>query len=99
MKQTDFDGAFEYSDIVSVELERTLDITAFPNPTSDFIVICGSDLKGSSVKLLSTDGSQLESEFVNESSKLVSLLKYPDGVYFLKVNNGERAVVIKVIKN
>jgi hypothetical protein len=99
LKQVDFDGAFEYSDIVSVELKRSLDITAFPNPTSDVILVRGSDLKGSSVMLVSTDGRLLQVESVNETSKAFSLVNYPTGVYFLKVLNGERAVTMKVVKN
>ena len=37
LKQTDFDGAFEYSDLVTVDnnAETTVDVTIFPNPVTE----------------------------------------------------------------
>lgn len=37
LKQVDFDGAYEYSDIIAVEvpLAKQIDVNVFPNPFSD----------------------------------------------------------------
>lgn len=98
LKQVDFDGAYEYSNVVAVELERSLDIFAFPNPTADKFELRGADLDGSTVRVVSFDGRTLTQESVNSVSKEFSLGHYTKGIYLIYVQRDDRSKVIRITK-
>ena len=93
IKQTDFDGKSEYSEMRVVNfVEREQGIRLFPNPSNDIIQITGlNEVK--SMQLINTQGQIIQQFEVsnNTFSQEVDMSTRPAGVYYLKViknNNG-----------
>ncbi len=84
LKQIDFDGKYEYSNVQSVFHEDNNSLSIYPNPTNDILVISG--LTGhKSIVIFNTLGEkimQLESSDYNTTIKLSEL---PDGIYHIHV--------------
>lgn len=93
LKQTDFEGQFEYSEIRSVEVERrgSLQVNIYPNPTKGEIKIVGSedeleqisvyDMLGQDVTFLTTQIVKMESMAVLDLSNLSA------GIYLVRTKN------------
>jgi hypothetical protein len=111
LKQVDFDGAFEYSKIVSATLsgvaEETGSVTASPNPfTSNINVNYTALVDGQAeVILYNSSGQTIASESmdVTTGDNRVSLnvpSELPSEYYFLSViQNGKKTKVLKLLKS
>jgi hypothetical protein len=80
----------------------TLSVSAYPNPTSDFLKlhIQNSDLKELSYQLTDISGKTLENKIVTDSETSIDLHKLVPASYFLNVISGKTAVkTFKIIKN
>lgn len=97
LKQTDFDGNFEYFPIRSVEIKDEKDWTLFPNPANEKINIQGSNLK--SVEILNVVGSNVGGQ-VNILQKSLShielnISELPKGMYLIRCNKVTKRLVKK----
>jgi hypothetical protein len=108
LKQVDYDGTFEYSDIVSVELAFNLDhtIEVFPNPTtSDNITVRIIDPKPGKFQLQLYDiygRLHYHKYFESVDSPIISLetdMSLKDGVYFLNLIKNGQTMRQKLIVN
>lgn len=92
LKQTDFDGQFEYSAIETVNIKQTLDepITVFPNPIENKLTITGFnfDLKQFRIfNSLGQDVTTISKITVNELGEIsVDFTKLNSGLYFIKTD-------------
>lgn len=90
LKQTDFDGQFEYSDIRSVNLERigNSQIEMYPNPTKSQITIYANPTELADITIYNTLGQDvtfLAREIEKYGSKLVlDFSGLNSGVYYIK---------------
>jgi len=83
LKQVDFDGAFEYTDIVQVNYEGR-DISIFPNPVENMLHI--SDLNGENIQniiIYDQTGKAIHAQSMPGNTIDVSTL-FP-GMYILKI--------------
>ena len=91
LKQTDFDGGFTYTDLVSVKFENatSLTLSAFPNPA-----IRGQDLhirldnatpdEEAHIVIMDQYGRELFSGlFANTSKMVIKTDKFAPGLYFV----------------
>lgn len=104
LKQVDFNGAYEYSDVIAIEGNK-LDITISPNPTNgDLFLTTKSDLsKIDNLKVYNIVGEIVldnNSNFytVSNNGIKISATKLKEGVYFLNAVIGNKAVNLKFIK-
>ena len=105
LKQVDFDGAFEYSDIRVVrfdELGRGIHFSAYPNPTTNELSVMVSLSEGEAYQIEVTDlhGAKVHHEnhtFTNGIHKL-NTSEWKSGMYILKVASDQDTQHIKVIK-
>ena len=86
LKQTDYDGAYFYSDIESVHYKPSRELSLFPNPVTDALWIRGEGLTVVQLQLFNSLGQLqrvkvLQGEY-EEFQLDVSHL--PSGLYFLK---------------
>ncbi len=101
LKQTDFDGAFEYSDLVTVNnvAETVIDINIYPNPVTEstFIIDLGSgtfnandDVMGTA-RVINMLGEMITMQTVSStgSSKVTLPENLSKGIYILQleINN------------
>lgn len=88
VKQTDFDGRYEYSEIKSFELKGTNQLKVYPNPANDVLNVSNTSSKGSDVVILNNYGQDMSSRVdYNKSSGVITISNLPTGVYILKYGN------------
>ncbi|GJM35133.1 MAG: hypothetical protein DHS20C18_41340 [Saprospiraceae bacterium] len=97
LKQVDFDGKFEYSNIVSVKINRASMILSefFPNPTSDGITSIELHIEGAGIwsyNIVNSAGQLLNSKQLfleNGPNKLLlDLSGLEPGIYVVQFENG-----------
>ena len=102
LKQTDFDGQFDYSDIKTVDLQIDQTIKVYPTFVSDVITVeTGSDLNSELVlSIRDIAGREFESFLIPEKSTKAefSLNNLPSGSYFLSIYNDDFVETLKFIK-
>ena len=93
LKQTDLDGSFSYSNIVSIKIAdiSAIELIAYPNPTNQDITIIGSEYELAEINiidLLGQDVSTLTSTIAISEEKLsIDLSQLNTGTYFIKTKN------------
>lgn len=107
LKQIDFDGASEYSEIRAVGIKQTaLDITVFPNPTTDELHInlgqSSSPLSKNnrgSIQLFNSLGKSILTidATENESILVLHLKDFPKGIYTLLINIDQEVYTKQII--
>jgi sugar lactone lactonase YvrE len=105
LKQLDFDGAFEYSDIRVVRfdaLENDMQLEAYPNPFSDEVTLLVGLSQGENYSLEITD---LKGRLMHQSKHTfkrgvhsLNLSKWDKGVYFAEVISEYGSEYLKIIK-
>ncbi|MGB3079290.1 MAG: GDSL-type esterase/lipase family protein [Saprospiraceae bacterium] len=81
--------------------DTQLEVDISPNPTSDHITI---DIPASTqdqkydLRIYNLTGKLMSEQSVRGTSFSISLENMPDGLYFLKINSGDRQTVKKVLK-
>lgn len=111
LKQVDYDGAYEYSNVILVRMKKVLsnasmDFVMYPNPTTDAQVsleISELDFSKSLVlEVISLSGNKLISEEYpagNFDQRINLNLGYgaKQGVYIVRLSQGEQVVVKKLV--
>jgi hypothetical protein len=91
LKQTDFNGTYEYSSIVSINLSEEFDnVSVYPNPASSFINIFGRDIY--LVNIINMKGVVF---LTNVSSGLISINDLPNGIYILEIMGKDNKIIYK----
>ena len=104
LKQTDFDGKWSYSDIVSVSLQSSFgDVAVLPNPVKGNSILSFGSAKAVSVIVSIKDitgKTILEKNHISSPGKNTVNLdteNFNHGMYFLILNNGTELNTIKFI--
>lgn len=77
----------------------TIDLSAFPNPTSDFLNIRLIGIEKGSIELLNMNGQVILSQNLNENNSMISMQHLVNGTYLLKFSSDGKSVTKKIIKN
>jgi hypothetical protein len=112
LKAIDFDGSYEFSEIVAIESttrksQTSANFTLFPNPFSSELYMQLNVPGGSSVEVRLTDitGKELYAgnRVTEDNENIISLQNLPElkpGVYLVSVSiNGSKQVTQKLIRN
>ena len=75
------------------EIVETQEFTLFPNPTSNIVNI-DSKFPIRKWELHSNNGEYLQTGFTNS----IDLSFYPNGLFYLKINDGKNYYIEKIIK-
>jgi hypothetical protein len=79
------------------EITSAYSLSIYPNPTTNnFIIKLNSETKNTHLEIFNTLGEKVHSETINRQSTAINL-KYPAGIYFVKVGDGEKVYVQKLI--
>ncbi len=98
LKQTDFDGKFEYSKLQSVKISRLVDapLLAYPSPASYQITVEGSEDMLKSVKVYNMIGQDVSSTLSiidqQETQVVLNISNLPVGAYIIKTDTGSTRV-------
>lgn len=97
----DKDQQFKYSDVISVSFEDTTtpdtsSIAVYPNPGSRVINIRGTG-NGAKIIIVNNAGSIVKKE-VHSTASPISITALRPGLYYIRIEDGEKKKVIKFIK-
>ena len=102
LKQVDFDGAFEYSDIRVVRFDgraEMLEIAAYPNPFNQEVTIHANTNEPYSIEVTDINGLLLLAiDNVKSQTHRLDLTKWTSGVYIVNVTSSQSTKHLKVIK-
>ncbi|HRH36998.1 MAG TPA: T9SS type A sorting domain-containing protein [Flavobacteriales bacterium] len=96
LRQTDFDGTEQWSQVVAVEFGRAVGkLTAYPNPAHDVLMLAGLSANTTSVRLYDAAG-RIVRVWTN-TAVLRGLSEFERGVYTLSVESGEERMSVQVV--
>ena len=100
LKQTDFNGAFEYHGIRTVTCEKATEISIYPNPfESSFTVQLSENTSYPiTVEVIDYLGRKVHSEIIENNATEIELNELPTGTYFVKVVNETTQTVERMVK-
>ena len=102
LKQTDYDGRFNYSEIKSILRASKFNVTVHPNPTRGLVYIKGKKKRLGALKIYNVLGMEVSLEvkitLINNNEIQADLSKLAAGVYLLHIGTGANAQHIKVLK-
>lgn len=90
LKQTDFDGKYEYYDIKSMKIDITEsnNVQIYPNPTYNVINVNGNSEELSEIRIVNALGQEVTNLISitnkNDSTLLIDLSKLSQGIYYVK---------------
>lgn len=109
LRQTDFDGSFEYSEIRSVFFESDLsefNLTIYPNPLKQgddlkMYVPEGVDFDQLQLRVIDRSGRTIRTNYTLNAKRevLLNTSELGQGLFFLKVVDGKRSTTKKLIIN
>lgn len=99
LKQTDFNGDYSYSDIVSVFLEGPSELIVYPNPSSGGqFSINLEGLREEDVQLVDVSGRKVAySLHASDQGTVIDVSEVPVGVYFLNVLTSGQSLSHRVL--
>jgi hypothetical protein len=96
IKQVDYDGTVDQSEVLTVSFENQEEINVYPNPSKGNITI--SNLaQGSTVTVYDQVGHQIMHIVVSNNYIGLDLTTYSEGVYMVRVQNGTQTQIKKLI--
>ena len=91
LKQVDFNGDFEYSEVVSVVIEGEFNISVTPNPVEESAIVRFDDYltKDSKLNITTLHGEIIQTYEIPETIKAIEIFvgDLPEGIYFLNVES------------
>lgn len=96
LKQIDFDGAFEYSEVVYTGGEAS-DIELSPNPFVETLQL-NSNSNIDKIEIIDLTGKVLVSETINKSSAEVETSHLAKGIYFINIRQGSSVQTKRIVK-
>lgn len=98
LKQTDFDGTFSYSKVVTVTLEPQGELEVFPNPSTGIFTV-RAPFEFNQVHLLDQLGRNalIRVESVNNREATVDGSQNTPGMYFLQVSDGQVVKTVRIV--
>lgn len=95
LKQTDYDGRFKYSDVISVKYSTAFDnkLTVYPNPAQELLFLAYefSDSEEMPYEIYDAVGAQVMNGMVHAKHSFVKIDHLVNGVYLVVVNNDLRS--------
>ena len=92
LKQVDFDGAYDYSEIVSAALRGSGSLTMSPNPVNDILYLA----PGTEIRIFDQLGRMVFSTLVSGNS--IDISNLPSGLYIADLRNGSEQRTEQLIK-
>ena len=102
LKQTDFDGAFSFSDVIPVNYKKAIaNFSIFPNPTNDNTFLISESGIKSEIFIRNMEGKAILYYLVDKSKPILSLqtTDLKQGLYIVEVKSEFDTQYLKLIKN
>ncbi len=97
LKQTDFNGEYEYSSIRSIDVLDEGNIEAFPNPFTSELILKGKDLKVGEIEVYNILGQNVNNLLIfsstSETEIQINTSALEEGAYFLRTPSRSLKIV------
>lgn len=100
LKQADRDSRFEYSAVKSVLFSSQYHVIIAPNPAKDYINILLSRnniVQSVIVDIIDANGKKVYEEKTNLSSIQINTSRFSKGLYFVKLIDGDKLIINKIM--
>lgn len=102
LKQVDFDGQYEYSNVISIEMDfEKSELNISPNPVREKTkIILGEVFPNTILEIVSPTGQIVKEISVNNTVEEIDMQDLPNGIYFFRIrnNNTVQNLLHKVVK-
>lgn len=96
IRQTDLDGSYAYSRILTVSEMNDTGLTAFPNPSGGIVTVqIEQSYIGSKLRLINKSGIVLQEITIKGQTLRLDLGKYAPGVYLLSTADGRAMKLVR----
>src|SRR6185436_5147297 len=94
MKQVDFNGIFDYSEIISVNTLKQSGVSIYPTPAKDYLFVNLSALQNPSLKIIVSDltGRKLFEQITGDKDLKLNLENFSEGIYLLTVKDTDEVL-------
>jgi len=100
LKQTDFNGNFTYSNLVAVNINSEVNyFNIYPNPANEKITIVTKITNSSIVSIYNIQGKLVHQQALIQEKTELNINWLPKGVYIVKVENAEGALIKRLLKD
>ena len=99
LKQVDFDGVSEYSEIKVVNIESKEDYLIFPNPTTSSFSIRGEDIQNKRVKIMNQVGQEVLIVPLSSQNEIIEFdsSQLSEGIYTIQISGEVETFISKLI--
>ena len=98
LRQVDFDGNFDYSEVKSVRLNSNKpSVQLYPNPANHFVKISGLPVETSSIQITNQFGQVMFSKIISYEVTL-NIEDWTSGVYVVYFNNNHEKQAFQFVK-
>ncbi len=102
LRQTDFDGNYSFSKMITLSNKLEHSLSVYPNPSTSFITLFNKEnsLLNSIVKVYDIQGRIVLEELISEDNPehQINISTFNNGLYFIKINSGENSFKGSFIK-
>jgi predicted outer membrane repeat protein len=92
LKQLDFDARFDYSDVISINVQGEEELALYPNPAQDQLTI----VNGQGIAFIFNVLGQSTQQFsIAENQQTIQIDDLQDGHYFLRILRANGEIVVK----
>jgi len=100
LKQTDYDGSYQYSNWVAINnyFGNAPEITLYPNPNRGKFTIT-SNTEYTNIQICNVFGSILMEQKPTSLKTMVDATNLPNGIYFVKIISGDKSITKKFTIN
>ncbi|MBP6456354.1 MAG: T9SS type A sorting domain-containing protein, partial [Chitinophagaceae bacterium] len=93
-------GTFTYTNTTEIIKESNdFSINLYPNPCKEYINLDISNELNSNVEIIDLQGKVVFNKSINENYLSIDLRNFPVNIYFLKIQQGDKSIIKKFIKN
>ncbi|NOS93640.1 MAG: T9SS type A sorting domain-containing protein [Cyclobacteriaceae bacterium] len=100
LKSVDMDGQFEYSDVIAMEADAPLEVSTFPNPAHDYIIVKTNFVSNASdrISLTNSNGTEVLRVSVSAAETKIELSEsLPRGIYYVQYKGTAMTKTTRVI--
>jgi hypothetical protein len=97
LKQTDFDGKYNYFGPVAVRLNSSVEIGIYPTVSSGLFYYTG-DWQDANVTVYSADGREVFNTIITNEESSLNLSALPQGLYFVSIQTNDGITESRLIK-
>jgi len=98
LKQTDFNGNYEYSQVKGITIRKSKSeiLSLYPNPTTNQFKIKGNEYELNDIEIYNGSGANVTARTTiftdSEGLKTISLIKLPKGIYCVKTKTNLKTI-------